>query len=251
MNREAAREWTLFLRKKYLPQEQDGYQVFLRLATDSCPVGGRVLDLGCGGEDYLSFLLEKAGEIVGIDVRPLGGNYHRYVQADLTCDIPVPPGSADLAVSKFLLEHLSDPGAFFNQVSSMLRPGGILVTLTPNIYYYPYSVNYLLSRILPQELRMGLVRLITGRTPEEIFPVDYLCNTPGRVKRELERAGLQPLHLETYSDCLVGALNRPLGALAIVYEKLINIAGIKGMKGFIVVQARKVQGNRDTNDTAL
>jgi len=239
VNRARAREWTLGLYRRYLPDEPDAYRTFLRLAEASCPEGGRVVDLGCGEEGYLSFLLGKAGEIVGVDDRPLDGPYQRYLRADLNRDIPLERESADLAACKFLLEHLADPPRFFRRAHMILRPGGEIVLMTPNILYYPYGANYLLSRLLPQERRMRVVRLLTGRSPGDIFPVYYRCNTPGRMRVELEAAGFDLLHLRTYSDCLASAVCRPLGALAVAYERAVNFAGIQGVKGFIVAEARK------------
>ena len=239
MTRESAKEWAQLLGEKHLHQEINGYQVFLKLIADCCPEGGVVADLGCGNENFLTFLLQKAGRIIGVDDRALEGNYQLYLQADLERELPLPPAGIDLIASKFLLEHLNNPAAFFARINTALCPGGTLVLMTPNIRYSPYTANYLLSRLLPQQKRMTLVGLITGRAADEIFPVAYACNTPSRLKRILEEAGFEAVQADTYSDFLISAVNRPLGALAVAYEKLINYLGIKGMKGFIVVQARK------------
>lgn len=239
MNRETAREWTLELSRRYLPDEPDAYRTFLNLAETSCPEGGRVVDLGCGEEDYLTYLLDKAGEVIGVDNKVMEGPYHRYIEADLNMELPLERESVDLAASKFLLEHLDRPAQFLKWAFSILRPGGSFVLMTPNILYYPYSINYLLSRCMPQERRMRLVEQLTGRPPEDVFPVHYRCNTPSKMKTELIQAGFEVAHIQTYSDYLVSAVNRPLGAVAVAYEKLVNILGLKGLKGFIVAEARK------------
>lgn len=239
MNRARAREWTRGLFLRHLGDEPDAYRDFLRLVSSSCPEGGRVVDLGCGEEGYLAFLAPKAGEIVGVDDRPLQGPYTRYIQADLNRDIPLQGESVDLAAGKFLLEHLDNPPEFLHRAHRILCPQGTLVLMAPNILYYPYAMNYLLSRLLSQERRMRLVRLITGRTPGEVYPVYYRCNTPRKMREELERCGFEVLHLRTYSDYLVSAVSRPLGALAVAYEKVVNVLGITRGKGFIVAQARK------------
>jgi SAM-dependent methyltransferase len=239
VNRETAREWTHELSRKYLQGEPDAYSTFLHLAETSCPEGGRVVDLGCGEEEYLTYLIDKAGEIIGIDSKVMEGPYHRYIEADLNLELPLEQGSVDLAASKFLLEHLDRPAQFLKQAFRILRPGGSLVLMTPNILYYPYSINYLLSRCMLQERRMRLVEQVTGRPQEDVFPVHYRCNTPSKVKRWLMQAGFEVTHLQTYSDYLVSAFNRPLGAIAVAYEKGINTLSLKGLKGFIVAEARK------------
>ena len=239
MNRETAREWTLQLSHRYLPGEPDAYNTFLQLAADSCPEGGRVVDLGCGEEGYLTYLIDRAGEIIGVDSRVTEGPYHRYIQADLDLELPLERESVDLAASKFLLEHLDSPGRFFERAFGILRPGGSLLLMTPNVLYYPYSINFVLSRTMSQERRMRLVERVTGRPLEDVFPVLYRCNTPSRVKRGLMQAGFDLVHLHTYTDLMVSAVNRPLGAIAVAYEKGVNILGLRGVRGFIVAEARK------------
>lgn len=237
MNREASREWTAELYRRFLPGEPDAYDTFLRLVGSACPEGGTVVDLGCGDESYLTFLAQKAGEIIGIDDRELRGPYTRYVRTDLNRRIPLRQGSVDVAACKFLVEHLVDPASFLRQVRSSLRPGGRLVVMTPNILYYPYALNYLLARFVSQERRMRLVELFSGRPPQDIFPVHYRCNTPRRLRRELVKAGFDVMHLETYGDCCASAVTRPLGALAVAYEKAAATLGAHGMRGFIVAAA--------------
>jgi ubiquinone/menaquinone biosynthesis C-methylase UbiE len=235
MNRDASRKWTADLRRRYLPGEPGAYTTFLHLALSACPEGGRVIDLGCGEEGYLSCLMERAGEIIGMDDRPLRGPYGHYIQADVGKSIPLEAGSVDVAAGKFLLEHLEDPAGFLREVYRVLRPGGRVVLMTPNIIYYPYALNYLLSLILPQEKRMRLVALFSGRDAHDIFPVRYRCNTPRRVRRELEKAGFEVLHLKTYGDCEVSAVTRPLGVLAVAYERIASLVGVEWARGFIVM----------------
>jgi len=239
VNRETAREWTLELGRRYLAGEPDAYGTFLHLVEEACPRRGRVVDLGCGEEGYLAYLKEKAAEIIGIDSRVVDGPYHRYLEADLNRELPVEKASVDVAASKFFLEHLESPARFLELAHGILRPGGSLVLMTSNIRYYPYLLNCLLSRLMPQKNRIRLVESLTGRSPGDVFPVYYRCNTPLRLKRSLLEAGFEVTHVQTYSDYLVSAFNRPLGALAVAYERVVNALKVKGMKGFIVAGARK------------
>jgi SAM-dependent methyltransferase len=239
VNRDASREWTAALYRRCMPDEPDAYTTFLQLAQSACPEGGSVIDLGCGEESYLSCLCTKAGEIIGVDGRMLQGPYQRYIQADLNRAIPLEAESVDLAACKFLVEHLEDPPLFLSQVRAALRRGGRLVIMTPNVLFYPYAFNYLLSRFLSQDKRMRIVELFSGRPQHEIFPVYYRCNTPGKVRSELLRAGFEVTHLETYSDYSVSAVTRPLGMLAVAYEKAVVALGLSGAGGFIVASAAK------------
>lgn len=239
MNRDASRDWTESLYRRCLPGEPDAYAVFLDLAASLCPQGGTVTDLGCGEEGYLSCLAGRAAEVIGIDDRRLQGPYSRYLQADLNRHIPLEAESVELAACKFLVEHLEDPVSFLRQAHASLRRGGHLVVMTPNILYYPYAVNYLLSRLLSQQRRMRLVEMFSGRPAQDIFPVYYRCNTPHSMRAGLAAAGFELVHLDTYSDYSVSAVTRPLGALAVAYEVAVDRSRIRGARGFIVAAAAK------------
>lgn len=239
MRGKGPREWTEELFRRWVPPGPDAHTTYLHLARLHCPPRGRVADLGCGEEDFLFCLQDLAGEIVGVDARPAGGRYGRYLQADLEGELPLEPGSVDLAACKFVLEHLEDPGRFMRRAREALAPGGALLILTANVLYYPYAANFVLSKLLPQEARMRMVGRLSGRDRGEIFPVHYRCNTPRALRKALEAAGYEVLHLRTYPDFLVSALSRPLGALAVAYEKAVSWLGLEGAGGFMVALGRR------------
>jgi len=83
------------------------------------------------------------------------------------------------------------------------------------------------------------VEKVSGRESDDIFPVFYGCNTPGRLKEELLGAGFKITLLTTCCDCLVSAFNRPLGLAAIGYERLVTALYISGAKGLIVAEGKK------------
>ncbi|MBC7247893.1 MAG: class I SAM-dependent methyltransferase [Actinobacteria bacterium] len=238
MNVVAAREWTRELHRRWVPGAPDGHAAYAALLSELCPEGGRVLDLGCGSEAFLSFLLPRA-EIIGVDRDEVSGPYHAYLRADLEGGIPLGDESVDLAACKFLLEHIQEPGRLLREVRRVLRPGGHLVIMTPNVLYYPYAANLVLSRLLPQEWRMGLVGRLTGRGSDEVYPVHYRCNTPRRVRRELADAGYELLCLDTYGDCLVSAFCRTAGLIAVAYEAAAVRRGWRAAGGFIVAAGRR------------
>ncbi|MHB8780180.1 MAG: class I SAM-dependent methyltransferase [Candidatus Geothermincolia bacterium] len=239
MGERESRDWTAALAARWLAEEPSGHRFFNESVLRGAAPGSTVLDLGCGTESLLTFLKPPAAELIGLDLAAVSGPYDRYVQADLNQGIPLPDRSVDLAVNKFLLEHLSDPERFFSEVARVLRPQGLLVLLAPNIRYYPYAANFVLSRLLAQERRMRLVAAFRRRAAEDIFPVLYRCNTPRLVRAAAERARLEVVSLHTYADCLVTAVARPLGAVAVGYELTVNRLGLRDAKGLMVLVARR------------
>lgn len=104
----------------------------------------RVVDLGCGGGALLPILgLER---VVGVDLSA-GGltlTQRRYGAVPLVCGsadrIPLADGSADALALQHVIEHLSDVSAAMSEWFRALRPGGVLLILTPNADFVDPSV---------------------------------------------------------------------------------------------------------------
>jgi len=102
------------------------------------PADGRVIDIGCDRGDFIRNI--QAAEKWGTDVRPVGDLLPagvRFVQADgLELHRAVPTGHFDLAFMSNYLEHLPSPEAVIRQfevTAQLLRPGGRVLVLQPNI----------------------------------------------------------------------------------------------------------------------
>jgi SAM-dependent methyltransferase len=102
------------------------------------PANGRVIDIACDRGDFIRNI--KAGEKWGTDVRPVGDQLPadvRFVQVNgLDLHQSVPTGHFDLAFMSNYLEHLPSPEAVIRQfevTAQILRPGGRVLVLQPNI----------------------------------------------------------------------------------------------------------------------
>lgn len=102
------------------------------------PADARVLDLACDRGAFINTIV--AGERWAVDVRdvrPFLDADVRFVQTDgLHLLDYVPPASMDVVFMSNYLEHLPSPDAVVEQlrvVRQVLRPGGSVVILQPNI----------------------------------------------------------------------------------------------------------------------
>ncbi len=124
--------------KLYGYEHQQRYDFFKDRST-----GRAVLDAACG-VGYGSCLLNDAGaaSVVGIDVSQEAVEYARqhYVRPNLSyaigdCEeLPFHEAQFDLVLSFETIEHLHHPAAFIESVHRVLRPGGVFICSTPNIY---------------------------------------------------------------------------------------------------------------------
>jgi SAM-dependent methyltransferase len=122
--------------------------------------GMACLDVGCGGGDVsldLARLVGKEGHVVGIDrdeikialareeAAAAGGSNVEFRVGDILGDDLT--AEFDLVFVRFVLTHLADPDAAVRKFSSMLRPGGLLLTVDIDFHgYFTYPENAAFQR---------------------------------------------------------------------------------------------------------
>jgi SAM-dependent methyltransferase len=105
------------------------------------PVGGRVMEIGCGRGIALPVLhaLLEPSLLLGLDLdrgllahaaRRGGGASPLLLCADARC-IPLPDATVDLVIDFGTCYHIRDPVAALREVARVLRPGGVFVHETP------------------------------------------------------------------------------------------------------------------------
>jgi dolichol-phosphate mannosyltransferase len=104
--------------------------------------GDTTLDLGCGFGEFSRFI--RAGRRIAVDVNPDARtslpDEVEFHQADARRMDFIPSGSVDVCFTSNFFEHLPskpDLDAILVEVHRVLRPGGLLVALQPNIRYAP------------------------------------------------------------------------------------------------------------------
>ncbi len=114
---------------------RDYFQQYVK-STDT------VLDLGCGFGEFIRFI--KAGKKIAIDInddaaRFLPSEIEYHQQSVMQVD-SLPSDSIDVCFVSNLFEHLSSKDeldVLLSMILQVLRPGGMLVALQPNIKYCP------------------------------------------------------------------------------------------------------------------
>lgn len=98
--------------------------------------GGRLLDVGCGSGGFLSLMKELGWECEGVEPDPgaakvavsLGHNVrHGSIE-----DLDLPEAHYDAVTLSHVMEHFPDPKVAMAAIARVLKPGGILVSTSPN-----------------------------------------------------------------------------------------------------------------------
>lgn len=186
------------LRTRMFGDKPTNMSVYHDLIAKSVEPGMTVLDVGCGRGVIAPYPWQNHEKIKlwGIDPDPTAAENPHLESFTLLTDDPIwkiPSGSVDLAVARYVLEHVEDPTAFFSNLSRVLKPGGKFLFLTPN-RWHPAMIA---SHWLPYGLKQRILALTKRADPHDVFPTCYLLNSARAVSKAAQRCGLDITDLQT------------------------------------------------------
>lgn len=95
----------------------------------------------------------------------------------------------DIVFSRMVLEHVKSGGAYYRNILSVLRSGGVVLTFYPTLYSPPFLIN----RLTPEWLSAAVLKLFFPvRTDSGIpkFPARYSwCYSTERVRNRIKSFG--------------------------------------------------------------
>ncbi|MDI6858672.1 MAG: class I SAM-dependent methyltransferase [Dehalococcoidia bacterium] len=227
------------LRARFYPADFRGmYRRFEDAIRELSEGAALVLDAGCGSGRVFRYETAAGARVVGVDVTSeLRGNPNigDGVRGDVT-SLPFRDAAFDLVLSSHMIEHLREPERAFREMARVLRGGGRLLLLTPNRFHYVPLV----ASMLPQRLHVKINRS-RGVDAQDVFPTLYRANTPGKLRRLLEGAGLTVERLERFETEPEYLAFHPLAyAVGVGYERLVNRFGfLAALRVNLVAVARK------------
>jgi|GEM_PF-1597488 len=130
--------------KRYLPEFRDILRndyllTFADLGVEITPPfpGANCLDFGCAVGSLLDLMAEAGWETYGIDVSrqltDLADKQRHRIHVGKIDTLPADWGPFDLVVTIEVLEHLPDPREVLTKLVELLKPGGIIITETPQV----------------------------------------------------------------------------------------------------------------------
>ena len=221
-------------------RSHDAYVIYVthaasyRFAEGFC-AGRKVLDLGCGSGYGAARIAAVADSVHGVDVSQdaisfANTRYHApnltYSRIEPDSRLPFDDHSFDVALSFQVIEHVWDETAYLREARRVLKPGGLMIVITPDRQHRllpaqkpwnrwhvrEHSVSSMERVIagvfeLRQSLRMGAPWRIAGAEIRRYRKVKWLTLpfTLPFVPESLRRQGLDLIHALRKTPVVVDA----------------------------------------------
>ncbi len=105
---------------------------------------GRLLEMGCGGGAMLKLMKELGWQVEGVDFDPAAVAHAResgiQVHLGTLAEQKLPDEAFDAITASHFIEHLPDPLRELQECRRLLKPGGMLVLLTPNAESWGHGI---------------------------------------------------------------------------------------------------------------
>lgn len=166
-----------------------------------------VLDVGSGRGLIAPFAWEQHPSVQRIGLDPdasaaTNPSLQEFRLLEIGQPWPVANGSVDLALARYVLEHLENGDEFFAELNRVLKPGGRFVFLTPNRHH----PSMLIAQLLSHSVKTKLLRLRSVEA-QDVFPAHYRTNTTSVIRKSAESAGLRVVTMAAREPVPVGYLD--------------------------------------------
>jgi SAM-dependent methyltransferase len=211
-----------------------------------------VLDIGGGKEcPFLAFVENASGHlVVAVDCSDDELRLNPYLDSKVVTDaasdgFPFRESSADLIVSRSVVEHLQDNTTFFTNCAKVLRRDGVMVHTFP-CRFAPFS---LINQLLPNRVTRRLLAYFHPQWEDECGFVAYYDRCYFSAMRGLlERSGFHNARYAfRYYQSIYFDFCFPLYLLGLAYDLTVWALGIRNLACAILVTAERA-GNPRTPD---
>jgi SAM-dependent methyltransferase len=183
-------------------------------------------------------LAQPGRTAVGVDLATFASDHGSALgcRADLHA-LPFPDAVFDVVISMSVVEHLANPEQAFREFGRVLRPGGILVIQTPNLYDYVSIV----SALSPYRFHRWLMSRILDRQEEDVFPVLYRANTRRALRQALLRSGFTVDRIVLFNQYPAYLMfSTWIFRLGILYERITSrFEWLAPLRGWLLAEARR------------
>lgn len=214
-----------FYRQKYRrlkPDWRDSQTIYLDIINRFTTAETHILDIGCGHGDFLKPAYGKTPHTYGVDPDKEALDKNTLIKnktVGTAEKLPFDSNFFDLVVSAWVFEHLSEPQKAFREIYRVLKPGGKVVFLTPNVWNY----NVWIIRLVPERFHDFFTRKLYGRQEHDTYPKQYKINSAKKIAKTLDPIGFKKSQIILNGDPSYISFNRPMFTLACLLEKILNL----------------------------
>jgi ubiquinone/menaquinone biosynthesis C-methylase UbiE len=203
------------------------------------------LELGCGHQilppwryEQEQKLTKRTIHIVGLDYDFNSLQKHKTIDKRVRGDIgQLPFGNAhfDIVTSNMVFEHLKNPAIQLEEIFRVLKPGGILVFHTPNVFSY----DTIAAMVIPEIIKAKLVWFFQGRAEEDVFPAYYKINTTGSIQQYAKSAGFEIIQIKMITSSAQFVMIPPLVVLELILIRILMSDRMKFFRPNIIAKLKK------------
>jgi len=203
--------------------------------TAALTPGAAVLDAGSGPGTWLLRRHLADIQVAGLDLfrpDPLPAGHYAIGSLDA---IPYAAAHFDVVLCYDVVEHLARPAQTFAEFWRVLKPGGLCVVKTPNLY----GPSTLAAAVLPHAAHLAVHRGL-GTREGSVFPTLFRCNTRAQLGAALAASGFETEALYTVDETAGYFAFVPWSyALALRYSRLLARPALAALRSGLIGFFRK------------
>ena len=220
------------------PEWRNSVVIYRNIVRELTTPETYILDIGCGHIDNMKSVFDKTPHVYGVDPDQSALDKNTLIKnkkVGVVEELPFESNFFDLVVLQWVLEHLDNPEKAFQEIYRVLKPGGKVVFLTPNIWNYTIFI----IRLIPNRLHGLMNRKFYGKPEEDTYPTRYRINSVKKIAKTLEPMGFKKSQIIFNGDPYYLSINRPLFALACFIEKILDLKPFKSGKIYLIGEYEK------------
>lgn len=220
-------------------ESKDKHTIIKELVERTVAPGNKILDAGCGHQSIIRDCVNATR--IGIDAVFEDVKNNDSIDFGICSNLeslPLMDSAVDFVVSSMVFEHLRHPDSVFAEFNRVLKKGGNLIFVTPNIF----GIVTIVNRMIPNWFHPYIAKTLTGAKVSDVFPTYYHANSVGRLRKLLRRNGFEECEFILYQPPPYAfVFSKTICKLAIRYYHFINRhETFRQLRGVIISRYRKV-----------
>ncbi len=235
----------ILVQRTALPRTTDVLTEFPGWIAEFCMPTWAILDIGAGRDIHktATHLRPHVARMVGVDpADDILENIsldacHQKTLEDFAQDREQ-QAVFDCAYSVMVLEHVKQPLMFLSACHAVLKPGGMLFGVTPNLWHYFGMTTKICGSLGIEDL--VLERLVGPQTKASYhFPTAYRCNSIRAISHALSETGFQSIEFRCFdpAERLQFYFPRPFKWIPHVYSHAVHATRWTRFMGYLMFRA--------------